>query len=95
MRSSFVGLVAFILISVPALAQGSDQTTATPPATPQAQAQAKPKMVKKRVCTQLEAVTGSRTNGRSKECKTIEVPAPATEEADKGHQDHNSTGASN
>ena len=93
MRKSFVGFVAFSLIGVPALAQGNDQATVTPPTTQQADAQAKPKMMKKRVCTMMEAVTGSRTNGRSKQCKTIEVPA--TEEADKGHGDHMSAGASN
>ena len=93
MRNSIVGFVAFSLIGVPALAQETDQKPATPPTTQQAEA--KPKMVKKRVCTTLEAVTGSRTNGRNKECKTIEVPATASKEPEKGNQDHISAGASN
>ena len=90
MRKSFVVLAAFSLISVPALAQTTDQTTATP----QAEAQTQPKMVKKRVCTKTEAITGSRTSG-SKVCKTIEVPATASAEAEKGHHDHSSSGATN
>ena len=93
MRKSIVGIVALSLIGVPAFAQASDETTAT--SSTAAQAQAKPKMVKKRVCATLEAVTGSRTNGRSKECKTILVPETASAEADKRHEDHNGSGAMN
>ena len=92
MRKSFVVLAAFSLISVPAIAQTADQTSATP--SPAPEAQAKPKMVKKRVCTKTEAITGSRTSG-GKVCKTIEVPAPASAEADQGHKDHSSAGANN
>lgn len=92
MRKSFVVLAAFSLISVPAIAQTTDQTAT--PAAPQAEAQAKPKMVKKRVCTKSEAITGSRTSG-SKVCKTIEVPAPTSAEAEKGHHDHSASGATN
>ena len=93
MRKSFVVLAAFSLTGFPAIAQTTDQATAAP-AAPQAEAQAKPKMVKKRVCTKSEAVTGSRTSG-SKVCKTVEVPAPTSAEADKGHHDHSSSGAAN
>lgn len=93
MRKSFVVLAALSLTSVPAIAQTTDQATAAP-AAPQAEAQAKRKIVKKRVCTKSGAVTGSRTSG-SKVCKTIEVPAPTSAEADKDHHDHSSSGAAN
>ena len=93
MRKSFVVLAALSLTSVPAIAQTTDQATAAP-AAPQAEAKAKPKMIKKRVCTKSEAITGSRTSG-SKVCKTIEVPANTSAEAEKGHHDHSASGATN
>ena len=85
MRKSFVVLAAFSLAGGPALAQSTDQSTATP------QEQAQPKMVKKRVCTKSDEETGSRTS--SKVCKTVMVPADASAEAEKGHKDHSGASA--
>lgn len=60
---------------------------ATTGAQPQAQTQAQPQTVKKRVCTRAEE-TGSRVGG-GKVCKIVEVPAKATSTDKQQHpQDH-------
>ena len=86
MRKSFVAL-ALSAVSASAFAQVAEPT-------PEAQEQAQPQMAKKRVCTKTVPMTGSRIGGK-KVCKTIEVPANAPAEADKGQPADNVAGATN
>lgn len=64
--------------SVPLLAQAQSSAQSAPTASP---APAKSQTVKKVVCRRVddEETTGSRVGSAPKVCKTIEVPAPASE----------------
>jgi|GraSoiStandDraft_37_1057305.scaffolds.fasta_scaffold938835_2 hypothetical protein len=73
MRKSLVVLAILGTMSVPAFAQAT-QTPAQNSAQEQAQP-AKPQMIKKRVCEQVDENPYSRLGNR-KICRTIEVPAP-------------------
>lgn len=72
MRMSLAMLVIFGTASVQAAAQTAPSASA--PVVSQAQP-AKPQMIKKRVCEQVDEDPYSRLGNR-KICKTIEVPAP-------------------
>jgi hypothetical protein len=87
MRKSLVALAAFCAMTAPAFAQATEQA-------PEAQEQAQPQTIKKRVCTKSEPMTGSRIGGK-KVCKTIEVPANASDEAGKDPQSDTGAGATN
>jgi len=79
MRKSLVVLAILSTMSVPAFAQTTDQTA-------QNSAQpAKPQMIKKRVCEQIDENPYSRLGSR-KICKTIEVPAPVVNNGQDGQQ---------
>ena len=79
MRKSLVVLAILSTMSVPAFAQTTDQTA-------QNSAQpAKPQMIKKRVCEQIDENPYSRLGSR-KICKTIEVPAPVANNGQDGQQ---------
>jgi len=71
MRKSLVVLAILGTMSVPAFAQ-TTQTPAQNSAQP-----AKPQMIKKKVCEQVEEDSYSRLGNR-KVCRTIEVPAPVS-----------------
>jgi len=71
MRKSLVVLAILGTMSVPAFAQ-TTQTHAQNSAQP-----AKPQMIKKKVCEQVEEDSYSRLGNR-KVCRTIEVPAPVS-----------------
>jgi hypothetical protein len=72
MRKFLVALAILGATSVPAFAQ-TTPTTTTPATTNQVQP-AKPQMIKKRVCEQVDEDSYSRLGNR-KICKTVEVPA--------------------
>ena len=69
MHKPLVVLAIFSMMSVPAAAQ-------TAPAADPGQP-AKPQMIKKRVCEQVDEDPYSRLGSR-KICKTVEVPAPTS-----------------
>ena len=71
MRKSMVVLAILGTMSVPAFAQATAGQTAQNAAQP-----AKPQMIKKRVCQQIEDENPYSRLGNRKICKTIEVPAP-------------------
>ena len=75
MHKPLVVLTIFSMMSVSAAAQ-------TAPATNPAQP-AKPQMIKKRVCEQVDEDPYSRLGNR-KICKTVEVPAPASGSSSAG-----------
>ena len=86
----YKSLVALAILSA-ASAPVAAQTAQTPaPVQVQAQADAKPLMVKKRVCYKDEEDSYSRLGGR-KICKTIEVPAQPS----GSHKDHLSPSPAN
>jgi hypothetical protein len=66
-------------MSAPVVAQTAPQPTTQADA--QSSPAAKPQMVKKRICEQMEEDSYSRLGGR-KICRTVEVPV---EEGDSGH----------
>ncbi len=72
MYKSLVAVAIIATASVPA----SAETNQTVPATANAAQPAKPQMVKKRVCQQIDEDSYSRLGNR-KICKTIEVPVTA------------------
>ena len=78
MYKCLVALAILSVASAPAAAQ-----IGPAPAAVSAPAEAKPQMVKKRVCYQAEEDSYSRLGGR-KICKTVEVPATPS----GGHKDH-------
>ena len=71
MRKFLVALAIMGATSVPAFAQTTPTTT---PATTNQVQPAKPQMIKKRVCEQVDEDSYSRLGNR-KICKTVEVPA--------------------
>ena len=75
MHKPLVVLAIFSMMSVSATAQ-------TAPATDPGQP-AKPQMIKKRVCEQVDEDPYSRLGSR-KICKTVEVPAPTSGTRDAG-----------
>ena len=75
MHKPLVVLTIFSMMSVSAAAQ-------TTPATNPAQS-AKPQMIKKRVCEQVDEDPYSRLGNR-KICKTVEVPAPTSAGSNAG-----------
>jgi hypothetical protein len=82
MRKSLVVLAIFGTMSVPAFAQVA-QTPAQNSAQTQAPAPAKPQMIKKRVCEQIDENPYSRLGNR-KICRTVEVPAPVASNGQNG-----------
>jgi hypothetical protein len=76
MHKSLVALAIIGVASVPASAQTSPANQTAPATANQAQP-AKPQMVKKRVCEQIDEDSYSRLGNR-KICKTIEVPVTNT-----------------
>lgn len=91
MHKSLVALAIIGAASVPASAQPSPANQTAPATANQAQP-AKPQMVKKRVCEQIDEDSYSRLGNR-KICKTIEVPV--TNNAPTGNeQTPTSTGQS-
>jgi hypothetical protein len=68
MHKPLVVLMIFSMMSVSAAAQTAPPANSAQPA--------KPQMIKKRVCEQIDEDSYSRLGNR-KICKTIEVPAPA------------------
>ena len=86
MYKTLIALVIFGAMSVPAAAQ-------TAPATNQAQP-AKPQTVKKRVCQIIEDDDPYSRLGSRKICKTIEIPASATDDG-KSAQEAPARAASN
>ena len=75
MRKLLVVLAILGTMSVPAFAQTTAQTPAQYTAQP-----AKPQMIKKKICEQVEEDSYSRLGNR-KVCRTIEVPAPDSNNA--------------
>jgi hypothetical protein len=73
MRKFLVALAIMGATSMPAVAQTMTPSTTTPATTNQIQP-AKPQMIKKRVCEQIDEDSYSRLGSR-KICKTVEVPA--------------------
>ena len=84
MFKSLVVLAAVGTMSGPVFAQAAQDQSQTQ-AQGQAQQPAKPQMVKKRVCEQLDENPYSRLGSR-KICKTIEVPAPVVNNGQDGQQ---------
>ena len=72
MRKLLVVLAILGTMSVPAFGQTTAQTPAQNSAQP-----AKPQMIKKKICEQVEEDSYSRLGNR-KVCRTIEVPAPVS-----------------
>lgn len=81
MRKSMVVLAILGTMSVPAFAQTTADQTAQNAAQP-----AKPQMIKKRVCQQIEDENPYSRLGTRKICKTIEVPAPVATNGQNGQQ---------
>ena len=77
MLKSLVVLALFGTMTVPAAAQTAQSAPAAN------QAQAKPQMVKKRVCTEDE---NAFSNLKTKSCKTVMVPAPTSGSGDQQTQ---------
>jgi hypothetical protein len=73
MRKFLAALAIMGATSMPAVAQTTTPSTTTPATTNQVQP-AKPQMIKKRVCEQVDEDSYSRLGNR-KICKTVEVPA--------------------
>ena len=91
MHKSLVALAIIGAASMPASAQTGPASQTAPATANQAQP-AKPQMVKKRVCEQIDEDSYSRLGNR-KICKTIEVPVTNTG-ADGHEQAPTSTGQS-
>ena len=82
MRKFLAALAIMGATSMPAVAQTTTPSTTTPATTNQVQP-AKPQMIKKRVCEQIDEDSYSRLGNR-KICKTVEVPAPTSGSSNAG-----------
>lgn len=89
MHKSLIALAVFSVMSTSAVAQTAPHAhhPQAAPAAPQVAetTPAKPKMVKKTVCTRVieEETTGSRLGSAPKVCKTVEVPAGGSGKGDR------------